>query len=66
MLRNAPARDREVIVTDPVCGMEVEEPLTFRATFAAHEYSFCSEECRAQFVASPEEYVAPDGSAPRR
>ncbi len=51
-------------MTDPVCGMELEESLTFRATFAAHEYFFCSEECRGQFVASPEEYVAPDGSPP--
>ncbi len=53
-------------MTDAVCRMEVGERLTFRATFAAHEYFFCSKECREQFIASSEEYVAPDGTAPRR
>lgn len=48
-----------MIATDPVCGMHLDEPTTLRATFAGREYFFCSEECRRQFVESPEEYVAP-------
>ncbi|HTA22069.1 MAG TPA: YHS domain-containing protein [Terriglobales bacterium] len=46
------------MTTDPVCGMRVDEKKSeFQAQFAGRKYSFCSEECRAEFEAEPNEYV---------
>ena len=48
----------EFMTTDPVCGMRVDEKKSeFQAQFAGRKYSFCSEECRAEFEADPNEYV---------
>jgi YHS domain-containing protein len=47
-----------MIVRDPVCGMELDEP----RTFTQHEYDgqiyyFCSTECREKFKTDPDHFV---------
>ncbi|MGA7219546.1 MAG: YHS domain-containing protein [Candidatus Sulfotelmatobacter sp.] len=47
------------MTTDPVCGMKVDEKKTeFHTQFAGKKYSFCSEGCKTEFEADPDEYVA--------
>jgi Cu+-exporting ATPase len=46
------------MVTDPVCGMKVDEKKPeFQAQYAGRKYVFCSDECRKEFENTPEEYV---------
>jgi YHS domain-containing protein len=46
------------MTVDPVCGMRVDEKRSeFEMQFAGKKYSFCSEECRQEFQADPDEYV---------
>ncbi len=46
------------MTTDPVCGMRVEENRSeFQTQFAGKKYFFCSEECRKEFEADPEEFM---------
>jgi YHS domain-containing protein len=46
------------MVTDPVCGMKVDEKdPEFQTQFAGRKYTFCSDECRKAFAERPEEYV---------
>jgi YHS domain-containing protein len=46
------------MTTDPVCGMRIEEKKSEAHTqFAGKRYFFCSEECRKEFEADPNEYV---------
>jgi len=48
----------EFMTTDPVCGMKVDERRTeFQTQFAGKKYFFCSDECRKEFEADPNEYV---------
>lgn len=42
--------------TDPVCGMTVDESTGITAEHDGHRYVFCSEHCRARFVAEPDRY----------
>lgn len=43
---------------DPVCGMDVRVTQeTPSATHAGHTHHFCSESCRAEFVAHPEQFL---------
>jgi YHS domain-containing protein len=43
---------------DPVCGMEVDERTTEdKAIYQSTTYYFCSEDCKDEFEASPEDYV---------
>ena len=43
---------------DPVCGMRVDErSAEFQTQFAGRKYFFCSEECRKEFEADPDEYL---------
>jgi YHS domain-containing protein len=45
------------MVTDPVCGMVVdEEEAQFKSLFAGKKYFFCSEDCRREFEDHREEY----------
>ncbi|MER9598104.1 heavy metal translocating P-type ATPase [Mesorhizobium sp. M0244] len=46
------------VVRDPVCGMTVD-PAAGKPTaeHGGHRYHFCSESCRAKFVAEPEKYL---------
>ena len=46
------------MVIDPVCGMELEEvSATEKSTYNSRTYFFCSEECKEEFEAEPEEYI---------
>jgi P-type Cu+ transporter len=46
------------MLTDPVCGMKVDEKKPeYQSQFAGKKYVFCSETCRREFEQSPEEYV---------
>lgn len=42
---------------DPVCGKRVGPDSLFVAVHAGCEYRFCSEACRAKFLAQPERYA---------
>ena len=49
-------------VKDPVCGMTVDpHSAKFRQTHAGHPYYFCSAGCESKFVASPAQYLKPEG-----
>lgn len=41
---------------DPVCGMEASSDL-FKANHKSNSYYFCSDHCREQFVANPDNYA---------
>jgi len=46
------------MITDPVCGMTIDEiHPKFQTQFAGKKYFFCSEECRREFEECPEEFV---------
>lgn len=42
---------------DPVCGMEVSKDSPHAAEFEGREYTFCSEECKAEFSKEPSKYA---------
>lgn len=45
-------------VKDPVCGMTVEESeAPFRLEHEGRTYYFCSQDCKEEFEANPEDYV---------
>jgi YHS domain-containing protein len=44
-------------VVDPVCGMEVNTANAPTATYNGQTYYFCSEEDKAKFQKSPEQYA---------
>jgi len=47
-----------LIVRDPVCGMELDEPRTFtQFEYDGQIYYFCSAECRVKFESDPDHYV---------
>jgi Cu+-exporting ATPase len=48
-----------MIVTDPVCGMEVDtETAAARVSHRKQQHYFCSIGCRERFVRAPEKYLA--------
>ncbi|ALR19257.1 heavy metal translocating P-type ATPase [Sphingobium baderi] len=52
-------------VVDPVCGMTVDpEQTAYHATYAGHDYHFCSAGCRAKFVGDPEAYLNKSAAEP--
>lgn len=50
-------REEELMMTDPVCGMKVDENSKSQTQFAGKKYFFCSDQCRKEFEADPDEYV---------
>ena len=51
------------MTTDPVCGMDLEESQAkASAEFEGKTYYFCSDACREEFEASPEQYALGAGS----
>ena len=51
-------REEELMTTDPVCGMKIDENNAPAETqLAGKNYSFCSEQCKDKFERSPEQYV---------
>ena len=60
----APVEAADGRVTDPVCGMQVDPATTqHHATHADTPFHFCSERCRAKFVADPERYETASNAA---
>ena len=53
---NVPAQDRHN--RDPVCGMVINAEAGLPLSFNGIDIRFCSEQCRAYFLASPNRYVA--------
>jgi YHS domain-containing protein len=52
----------EIMRTDPVCGMEVDEnktPQELRSEHLGHYFYFCSKECKEAFDRSPQQYISP-------
>jgi Cu+-exporting ATPase len=46
------------VVVDPVCGMQIESgEAAGMAEYEGVVYYFCSEDCRAKFMAKPNNYV---------
>ena len=46
------------MATDPVCGWEIEEGQSpHKATHGGTTYYFCSNDCREEFRAAPEDYL---------
>jgi P-type Cu+ transporter len=53
----------ESIVTDLVCGMQVDPATTpHRQTHESHDYFFCSTGCRRKFIADPARYLRKDAT----
>jgi heavy metal translocating P-type ATPase len=53
------------VVTDPVCGMEVDPASSpYSSERDGHTYHFCSERCQAKFEDSPGTYLAPLAGQP--
>ncbi|MAW61483.1 MAG: copper-translocating P-type ATPase [Planctomycetes bacterium] len=48
---------------DPVCGMAVDASSAHRAHHHGQDYAFCSERCRARFVADPLAFLEKEGLA---
>ncbi|GAA1883766.1 heavy metal translocating P-type ATPase [Lapillicoccus jejuensis] len=57
-------RDAADTVVDPVCGMTVAADAPLAAEHDGTTYRFCSEHCRARFVADPEAVLHPAPAAP--
>lgn len=52
------------VVTDPVCGEELEESqAAAQIVYQEVAYSFCSENCRQTFQANPDDYVSPESTS---
>lgn len=52
----------ELMRTDPVCGMEVDEnnvPQELRVEQSGRCFYFCSTECRDEFIRNPQMYISP-------
>jgi P-type Cu+ transporter len=46
------------MTNDPVCGMRIDESRSeFHSQFGGRKYAFCSEDCKKEFEADPEEFV---------
>jgi YHS domain-containing protein len=47
-----------VMTTDPVCGIKVDERRSeFETQFEGKKYYFCSEGCKQEFEADPQDFV---------
>ncbi len=57
----APKHSDELpLLIDPVCGMDLEESAgedSESAEYKGTTYYFCSEDCRKQFEANPQQFV---------
>lgn len=52
-------------VTDPVCGMQLENNKAVASTaFKGTAYYFCSASCHDQFLRSPERYAKKEEAKP--
>jgi len=55
-----------ILVTDPVCGMQVESD-RYEIELLQIHYAFCSKQCQERFLANPHLYIGlPEQSAPKQ
>ena len=48
------------MVTDPVCGMKVDERNSqYHSQYGGQTYSFCSQQCKNEFEQNPAQYARP-------
>lgn len=53
-----PKEDGMAKVKDPVCGMTIEDKdAVGTSDYHGHRYYFCSQDCKAEFDANPDDYV---------
>ena len=51
-------------VKDPVCGMMInEQDAVSTSDYKGKRYHFCSQDCKTEFDASPDEYADKAGNA---
>lgn len=46
-----------IMIIDPVCGMEVDEKSQYKTMYKGKVYYFCSSYCLKEFQKNPEEYL---------
>jgi YHS domain-containing protein len=47
------------MVTDLVCGMEIDEKTTkWKSEYKGHTYYFCGAMCKLEFDENPEKYIS--------
>lgn len=62
--RHRNGEEDSMAVQDPVCGMRIEkEDAVARVEYGGKAYYFCSEDCRSEFEANPEDYADEAGEA---
>lgn len=44
-------------VSDPVCGMKVDDTSPHRTDYKGETYFFCSSDCKDEFIEHPEQYT---------
>lgn len=49
--------------TDPVCKMKVDKNSQYFSEYKGEKYHFCSESCKNQFGAKPEDFVKKNTAA---
>jgi membrane fusion protein, copper/silver efflux system len=56
---NAPAAEKQKMVKDLVCGMEIDpkSPDTLKSQYKGTTYYFCGSNCKKSFDANPEKYI---------
>jgi YHS domain-containing protein len=58
LTRQRQRRSQMALVTDPVCGMQVESSQApAQSQYQGQTYFFCSVECKEKFEAKPKDYV---------
>src|SRR5262245_39124666 len=60
----SPARAAETSLTDPVCGMSVDERSPHHHVYDGKTYFFCHPGCRAKFAADPRRYLTREPAPP--
>ncbi len=55
-LEDGQFKEMVTMATDPVCGMTVEREKAFPAEWNGVQYYFCSQGCRGEFLAAPQEF----------
>ena len=49
---------KPAVVTDPVCGMDIEEKMAAgRSEYKGQTYFFCGAKCKERFDLHPDEYL---------
>lgn len=56
-LEDGQFKEMAAMVTDPVCGMKVEQEKAFTTEWEGQPYSFCSRGCRSEFLEEPKQFL---------